>query len=106
VSSGYFLIIIVFFAVLWFMLIRPAKRRQLVHQRMLESVGEGDEIVTAGGLYGLVTEVGDDELRVEIAPGIEVRIARRAVAGVVSQVAEEEDEELPPARQPEPAEPS
>jgi preprotein translocase subunit YajC len=56
----------------------------------------GKEIVTAGGLYGTVTAIEDDEVRVEIADGIEVRVAKRAVAGVVS-----EDENDPEEPQPE-----
>jgi preprotein translocase subunit YajC len=51
--------------------------------------------VTAGGLYGTVTAIEDDEVRVEIADGIEVRVAKRAVAGVVSED-ENDPEELQP----------
>ena len=67
------------------MLIRPQRRRQQEAQRLLASIGVGKEIVTAGGLYGTVTAIEDDEVRVEIADGIEVRVAKRAVAGVVSE---------------------
>jgi preprotein translocase subunit YajC len=74
------------------MLIRPQRRRQLDAQRMINSLQVGKEIVTAGGLYGTVTALEDDEVRLEIADGIEVRIAKRAVAGVVSE--EEEPDEL------------
>ena len=51
----------------------------------------GKEIVTAGGLYGTITALEDDEARVEIADGVEVRVAKRAIAGVLSE--DEEDEE-------------
>jgi preprotein translocase subunit YajC len=77
---------------MWFMLIRPQRRRQQDAQRLLETIGVGKEIVTAGGLYGTVTAVDGDEVRVEIADGVEVRIAKRAVAGVVS---EDEEPEQP-----------
>ena len=80
-----YLFILVLLALVWFMLIRPQRRRQQEAQRLIESIGVGKEIVTAGGLYGTVTAIEDDEVRVEIADGVEVRVAKRAVAGVVSE---------------------
>ena len=91
-----YLFILVLLALVWVMLIRPQRRRQQEAQRLLQSIGVGKEIVTAGGLYGTVTAIEDDEVRVEIADGIEVRVAKRAVAGVVS-----EDENDPEEPQPE-----
>lgn len=91
-----YLFILVLLALVWFMLIRPQRRRQQEAQRLLESIGVGKEIVTAGGLYGTVTAIEDDEVRIEIADGVEVRVAKRAVAGVVS-----EDENDPEEPQPE-----
>jgi len=83
---------------MWFLLIRPQRRRQQAAQHLLTQIGVGKEIVTAGGLFGTVTEVEGDEVRVEIAEGVEVRIAKRAVAGVVSEDEEPEEE---PDEQPE-----
>jgi preprotein translocase subunit YajC len=91
-----YLFILVLLALVWFMLIRPQRRRQQEAQRLLESIGVGKEIVTAGGLYGTVTAIEDDEVRLEIADGVEVRVAKRAVAAVVS-----EDENDPEEPQPE-----
>jgi preprotein translocase subunit YajC len=90
--QGY-IFILVLLALMWFLLIRPQRRRQLEQQRMIDSLRVGQEIVTAGGLYGTVTEVVDDEVRAEIADGLEVRIAKRAVAGIVSEEEDEEPEE-------------
>jgi preprotein translocase subunit YajC len=87
-----YIFILVLLVLMWFMLIRPQRRRQLDAQRMINSLQVGKEIVTAGGLYGTVTALEDDEVRLEIADGIEVRIAKRAVAAVVSE--EEEPDEL------------
>jgi preprotein translocase subunit YajC len=78
-----FLIIVVAFFFLWFVLIRPQKRRQVEQARMWETLEIGDEIVTAGGIYGEITGFDGDDLRVEIAPELEVRVARRAIAGVI-----------------------
>jgi preprotein translocase subunit YajC len=96
-SAGFFLLLIVAFAFLYFVLVRPQKRRQVESQRMLSSVKVGDEVVTAGGIYGRVTSIGDDdELMVEIAPNLEVRVARRAIGGIVNRTEEEpEDAEEP-----------
>ena len=80
------------FVLLWAFLIRPQRRKQQEQQQLLASVEPGDEILTVGGIYGIVTEIDDeDDLSVEIAEGIQVRIARRAVGGVVKP--EEEDVE-------------
>jgi preprotein translocase subunit YajC len=80
-----YIFILALLALMWFMLIRPQRRRQQDAQRLLETIGVGKEIVTAGGLYGTITAVDGDEVRVEIADGVEVRIAKRAVAAVVSE---------------------
>ena len=80
------------FALLWLLLIRPQRQRQLKQQHLLSSIEPGDEVLTVGGLYGIVREIDEeDDLIVEIAEGIQVRIARRAVGGVVKP---EEDEEF------------
>ena len=72
------------FVLLWALLIRPQRRKQMDQQRLLSSVEPGDEVLTVGGMYGIVTEIDEeDDLIVEIAEGIRVRVARRAVAGVV-----------------------
>jgi preprotein translocase subunit YajC len=86
-----YIFILVLLGLMWFLIIRPQRRRQQDAQRLLAEIGVGKEIVTAGGLYGTVTAVEGDELRVEVAEGVEVRIAKRAVAGVISE--DEEPEE-------------
>jgi preprotein translocase subunit YajC len=97
--QGY-VFILVLLALMWFMLIRPQRRRQLEAQRLVNALEVGKEIVTAGGLYGTITEISDDEVRLEVADGVEVRVAKRAVAGVVSED-EEPEEEPEPEDQPE-----
>src|SRR5213083_1721267 len=82
---GGYIFILVLLVVMWFLLIRPQRRRQVESQRLLQSLAVGKEIVTAGGLYGTITALEDDEARVRIADGVEVRVAKRAIAGVVSE---------------------
>ena len=101
---GFFLIIIAFFF-LYFVLVRPQKRRQLQQQQMLDDLRLGDEVLTVGGIYGTVSQVEDDQVTVEIAPQTEVRVARRAIAGVTREP-EEEAEETEVAEEPGEAEDS
>jgi preprotein translocase subunit YajC len=84
-----YIFVLVLLVLVWFLLIRPQRRRQVEAQHLIEQLEVGKEIVTAGGLYGTIRAVEDNELRVEIADGVEVRIAKRAVAGIVS---DDEDE--------------
>jgi preprotein translocase subunit YajC len=91
-----YIFILVLLALMWFLLIRPQRRRQMEAKRLIDSLEVGKEVVTAGGLYGTVTAVEDDEVRVQIADGVEVRVAKRAVAGVVSDDEPEEESEEEP----------
>ena len=92
---SFLIVLVLLFAVFWLVVIRPNSRRRRDLNEQIASVDVGDEIVTAGGLYGHVVGIGDDELLVEIAHGVNVRIARRAVAGIVGPDEEDdEDEEL------------
>jgi preprotein translocase subunit YajC len=95
---GGYIFIIVILILMWFLLIRPQRRRQLDSQRLLDSLDVGQEIVTAGGLYGTITALDEDEARLEVADGVEVRIAKRAIAGVLSE--EDPDELTEPEESP------
>jgi preprotein translocase subunit YajC len=64
------LVIVALFVVFWLLLIRPQRRRQRAQEEMIASLRVGDEIVTAGGLYGDITAIEGDEGHVEIADGI------------------------------------
>jgi preprotein translocase subunit YajC len=79
------LLILVFFGFLlmWVFVVLPQRRRMAAHERMVDELKVGDEILTAGGVFGEVTEIGEDEVAVEIAPGVEVRVAARAIASVI-----------------------
>ena len=89
------LIIVALFALMWFLMIRPQRAKAQAQQRLLGAVEPGDEILTVGGLYGIVQELEPEEdggdLIVEIADGIHVRVARRAISTVVKPDDEDED---------------
>jgi preprotein translocase subunit YajC len=88
----YLILIVALFAAVWLLLIRPQRQRQAAQQGMLESLDVGDEVVTAGGLYGHVEAIEEDEVRLEIAPGTVVRVARRAIAAVLPDDVDEDEE--------------
>jgi preprotein translocase subunit YajC len=88
------ILIVAMFALLWLLLIRPQRMKQAQQQQLIESVEPGDEILTVGGLYGIVEEIDEEgDLVVEVAEGIQVRIARRAVATVVKPEDEEDEDD-------------
>jgi preprotein translocase subunit YajC len=76
-------------AIFYFLLIRPQKKRQDAHRRLIESVGVGDEIVTIGGFYGTVRHMGDDEIELEISPGTTMRMVKSAIARRITEDVEE-----------------
>jgi preprotein translocase subunit YajC len=87
------ILIVAMFALLWLLLIRPQRQKQAEQQRMIETVEPGDEVLTVGGIYGIVQEVDEeDDLIVEIAEGIQVRVSRRAVGALVKPDDEEDEE--------------
>jgi preprotein translocase subunit YajC len=82
-----FLIIIVILGLGYVLLMLPARRRRQSHAAMQDSVGVGDDVITAGGLHGHVREVDDEggTVRLEIAPDVVVTLDRRAVAAVAAE---------------------
>lgn len=75
--------IVLMFVVLYFIMIRPQMKKQKEHRAMVEALAKGDEVVTAGGLLGRISSIGDNHLGLEIANGVEVQIQRHAVAQVL-----------------------
>ena len=91
-------------ALVWLLLIMPQRRRQQAQRAAREQVNPGDTILTAGGIYATVREVRENDLTVELAPGMEVRLDRRAVAVQVQEQPEEAAEDEDAAEEHEPAE--
>jgi preprotein translocase subunit YajC len=75
--------IILMFVVLYFVMIRPQMKKQKEHRAMVEALAKGDEVVTAGGMLGRVSSMGENYIGVEIASGVEVQLQRQAVVQVL-----------------------
>ena len=80
---GMFLPLIIIFVLFYFLLIRPQNKKQKEHRQMVEALANGDEVVTAGGVLGKVTEVGDQFITVEVANNVSVKVQRHTVASVL-----------------------
>ncbi|WP_298936143.1 preprotein translocase subunit YajC [uncultured Ruegeria sp.] len=82
-----FLPLILIFAIMYFLLIRPQQKKMKEHQAMVEAVRRGDQVVTQGGLIGKVSKVkeGDNEIEVEIADGVKVRVVKSTIAQVLNK---------------------
>ncbi len=78
--------LILIFVVFYFLLIRPQQKKLKEHKTMVDNLRRGDRIVTAGGIIGTVTRVGtEDDVTVEIAEGVRVRVVRSTVTAVVAK---------------------
>lgn len=81
-----FLPIILIFAIMYFMLIRPQQKKMKEHQAMVEAVRKGDKVVTQGGIVGKVSRVPEGaEIEVEIAEGVKVKVIKSTIAQVLSK---------------------
>ena len=79
--------ILALFAIMYFLLIRPQQKKLKDHQALISALRRGDMVVTAGGILGKVTKVKDDgnEVEVEIATGINVRVLKSTITSVISK---------------------
>ncbi|HZB86923.1 MAG TPA: preprotein translocase subunit YajC [Gaiellaceae bacterium] len=98
-DSGFILFFVLMLAVLYFLLIRPQRQQARRHQDMLSSLKVGDEVVTAGGIYGEVTAIDDERVQLEIDADVKIAVSRRAIASVVPPEESEHAEESEPAEE-------
>jgi preprotein translocase subunit YajC len=79
--------LILIFGIMYFLLIRPQQKKLKEHQAMIAALRRGDQVITGGGLIGKVTKVKDEgnEIEVEIATGVSVRVVRSTITSVVSK---------------------
>jgi preprotein translocase subunit YajC len=99
-GSGFLIVLLGMFAVMYFLLIRPQKAKQRQMQEMLNRIAPGDEVITIGGIYGDVIEVEEDKVVLEIAEDVHIEVTRRAIANIVPPEVEEPDEPEEPDGEP------
>ena len=81
-----FVPLILIFAIMYFLLIRPQQTKLKQHQAMVAALRRGDQVVTQGGMIGKVSKVKDDtEVEIEIADGVKVRVVRSTIAQVLNK---------------------
>ena len=81
-----FVPLVLIFAIMYFLLIRPQQKKLKDHRAMVEAVRRGDQVITGGGIIGKVSKVRDDgEVEVEIADGVKVRVVKSTISQVVSK---------------------
>ncbi|MGD9393858.1 MAG: preprotein translocase subunit YajC [Dehalococcoidia bacterium] len=80
-STIYMIVFLVLiFAMFYFLMIRPQRKRQKEHQQMMEELRKGDKVVTAGGIYGVIESVSEDSIVIKVESGATMRVAKGSVA--------------------------
>lgn len=77
--------IVVMVAIFYFLLYRPQKKQQNRRRAMLDSLKKGDQVITIGGIYGTIEELGDKSLKLKIADGVVIEVVRSSVNANVTQ---------------------
>jgi preprotein translocase subunit YajC len=93
---GAFIPLILMFVIFYFLIIRPQQKKSQQHKEMIQNLKKGDRIVTGGGIYGRITGLDDQTLKIEIADNVSVKLNRNSVAALVTsqnQPAKKEKEE-------------
>ena len=78
-----FIMIGIFFAIMYFMIIRPQQKRSKTHQQLISSLSKGDEVVTTGGMMGKIQKIGDHSLTLEVSEGVAVKLQKGSVSSVL-----------------------
>lgn len=82
-----FVPLILVFLIMYFLIMRPQQKKMRQHRDMVEALKKGDSVITQGGIIGKVMAVRDDEVEVEIAQGVRIRVVRATIAQVVNRTA-------------------
>ena len=89
----YLLLFVAMAAIFYFLILRPQQRAKRAKAELMTALTEGSEILTVGGIYGTVIELREDDMDLEIAEGVVMRIDRRALATVIPVASDEDDED-------------
>lgn len=90
---GTIIYIVLLFALLYFLMIRPQQQRQKKHQEMIRGLKVNDNVVTAGGILGTVVKVKEDTLVLRVADGVRIEVLKTAIGQVRESAPEEEEKE-------------
>mgnify|MGYP001146974059 CR=1 FL=1 len=74
-------LLVLLFGMMYFLMIRPQRKRQKEHQQMMEELKRGDRVITAGGIYGVIESISEDSVVLKVESGVTMRVARNSVAG-------------------------
>lgn len=80
---GFFLPMIILFVAFWFLLIRPQQKRQKQHRDLVAGINSGDEVLTSGGLVGVVRDTSEQFVTVEFAENVTMKVQRHTIAAVL-----------------------
>ena len=80
-----FVPLILMFAIFYFLLIRPQQKKAKQHKELLGALKKGDQIISSGGLHGVVTGLTDDVVTIEVAPKVRVKISRGSISAVLGK---------------------
>ena len=70
----------IFFALMYFVMIRPQRKRQQEHRHLIEELKRGDRVVTAGGIYGVIESISEDNVTIKVESGATMRVAKGSVS--------------------------
>jgi preprotein translocase subunit YajC len=83
VSGGFLVLLLAMFGFMYFLLIRPQRQQQRRHAELLSSLKPGDEVVTAGGIYGEVVQLDAERVMLEVDEDVRIAVARRSITSIV-----------------------
>lgn len=90
-QNGYqgIIMLVIMFAIFYFLLIRPQQKRAKQHKQLIESLKVGDQVTTAGGVHGKVAALQEDVVTLEVAPGVKIKFNRSSIVAVPSSSPQE-----------------
>ena len=94
-ASGISILIplILMFLIFYFLLIRPQQKKIKEHKEMLASLRKGDKVVTAGGIHGIITNISDNTVTLEIAPKVRIKLQKGSISYIVSRGSQQESQQ-------------
>lgn len=82
------IMLVLLFGAMWFLLIAPQRKKQKLHAQMLQQLNTGDNVVTNGGIFGVITNVKEDRFVIKIADNTRIEVLKSAIAGKTEQTTE------------------